>query len=461
MGGMRKAAWLGGALLVLGCGGAQPQSMYVGASGRQVAITFAVDKYELGNGLGVVLAPDRRMPEVVVNVRYDVGSADDPKDAPGLAHLYEHLMFDGSRHAPKSFNTYLDAAGASVFNGTTTHDWTEYTETVPSSQLETMLWLESERLGFLDPPSKDKLDRERSIVEMERRMRTEEALRSRLWEKTYATMFPKAHPYHRPPGGYENSLDAVGGEDIAAFGKKFYVPRNAVLVLVGDFDADSAKAWIDRYFGTLAVGPKPSRPTDYPAANSAQRATMEAPVATPEIVFAWPTPPYGTPEDADLDVVARMLAGKLYEPLQKKKHIAQRYFAGQSSGRLGSVFFVYAKADQGVSLETLESELDQALEEFLGTPPTVSWIQGTQFAMMTDIYFGHESLELRAHSIGEQNALNAKPSYIQERLVRYRQVAVDGSRATTKRCLDPLRRITVVVRPNPNAPVAGKSGGAT
>src|ERR671923_2589200 len=215
------------------------------------------EKYKLPNGLVVILSEDHRLPMVAVNLWYHVGPAYETPGKTGFAHLFEHMMFEGSRHVPgNSHMQFLEAAGASDINGTTDFDRTNYFETLPSNQLEMALWLESDRMGFLlETLDARKLANQRDVVRNERRQSVENAPYELAEEAMYQTIFPKEHPYYAYVIGSHQDLESAQLDDVRNFFKQYYAPNNASLAIVGDFDKARARQLVEKYFGSVSSGP--------------------------------------------------------------------------------------------------------------------------------------------------------------------------------------------------------------
>jgi zinc protease len=281
----------------------------------------AVEKYTLANGLEVILSQDRRLPVVSVNLWYHVGPANEPPGRTGFAHLFEHMMFQSSKHVPQDAHfQFLEAAGASDYNGTTNFDRTNYYETVPSNQLELALWLESDRMGYLlDTLDQATLSNQQDVVRNERR-ETENTPYGLAEERFMQMLFADGHPYHGNIIGSHDDIQAATLANVREFFRQYYTPNNASLSLVGDFDAAEARALVEKYFGTLERGPDlPAVKIDTAAVTSERRDVFRAQVELPRVYVAWITPPLFAPGDADADIVATMLGGgrssRLYKSL--------------------------------------------------------------------------------------------------------------------------------------------------
>ena len=218
--------------------------------------TIPFEKIKLKNGLEVILSEDHRLPLVAVNVWYHVGQANELPGRTGFAHLFEHMMFEGSKHVgAKAHFKHLEAAGASSINGTTDFDRTNYFETLPSNQLALALWLESDRMGYLlETLDREKLANQRDVVRNERRQSIENAPYGLVEEAQFHALFPKGHPYYASVMGSHSDIEAARLKDVRAFFKQYYTPNNASLAIVGDFKKDEATALVEKYFGSIPAG---------------------------------------------------------------------------------------------------------------------------------------------------------------------------------------------------------------
>ena len=308
-------------------------------------VSIKPEKYALANGLEVILDEDHRTPIVTTNIWYHVGSKDEAAKRNGFAHLFEHVMFQGSKHVPEdTYFKYLEQAGATSINGTTNSDRTNYFETIPSNRLELALWLESDRMGFLlDHADQKTFESQREVVKNERRQNYENAPYGLVSMAIHEELFPKDHPYHLLTIGSPQDLDAATLDDVKSFFRQYYVPNNATLVLSGDFDKTKAKALVEKYFGPIPRGTQvPRRQPANVTHPGETRIEMEAGVELPRVYIAWPTPQFFAPGDGDLDLVSQILSGgktsRLYKRLVYDLQIAQGVSASQSSMELASMF---------------------------------------------------------------------------------------------------------------------------
>src|SRR6266700_8014356 len=357
------------------------------------------EKYKLQNGLVVILSEDHRLPMVAVNLWYHVGPANELPGRTGFAHLFEHMMFEGSRHVPGSSHAhYLEAAGASDFNGTTDFDRTNYFETLPSSQLELALWLESDRMGYLpDKLDQANLSNQQDVVRNERRQSVENQPYGVVEEGLFHQLFPKGHPYYGDVIGSHQDIQSAKLEDVRNFFKLYYAPNNASLAIVGDFDPEKARELVQKYFGALKRGEDvPKIKAHTPPISSERRAVVQDNVQLPRIYLAWLTSPIFKPGDAEADLAATILGGgkssRLYKKLVYEKQIAQDVAVNQQSLILGSVFEVQVTAKAGVKLEDLEKAINAELDAFRKEGPTAAELARARNVIESRIIAGLETL---------------------------------------------------------------------
>ncbi len=339
-----------------------------------------VERYTLPNGLQVILHEDHSVPIVAVNLWYHVGSKNERPGRTGFAHLFEHLMFQGSKHHDDDYFKPLQAVGGSL-NGSTTFDRTNYWEVVPSNCLELALWLEADRMGFLLPAlTRERFENQREVVKNERRQRYENQPYGLASEVLSAAMYPPNHPYHWPVIGYMKDLDAATRDDAAEFFLKYYHPANASLCIAGDFDPEEAKRLVERYFGPIPAGPQVQRYGRWvPEIDEERRVVMHDRVSLPRIYLAWHTVPYFAEDDAALDVLASVLsAGKsarLYKALVHEKQLAAEVMAFQESREIAGRFLIIASPRPGHSVEELEAAIEEELAKLQETPPEQSELE--------------------------------------------------------------------------------------
>jgi predicted Zn-dependent peptidase len=386
------------------------------------------ERHVLANGLRVILHVDRTSPLVAVNVYYHVGSKDEPPGRTGFAHLFEHLMFMGSKNAPyPSFDTIMERWGGHN-NGSTNTDRTNYYEVGPANLLETFLWLEADRLATLPEVITDgELGKQRKVVQNERRQSYENRPYGRAQLLIPEALYPPAHPYHWPTIGSHQDLEAARVEDVRAFFRRFYVPSNASLVIAGDFDPASARALVDRYFGWQPRQPVPPK-GQAPAVVLPREKLVEITdrVQLPRLYLVWPSPAAFAPGDADLDLGAMILgAGKssrLYRALVFEQKIAQDVSANQASAALGSRLTVVATAKPGRTLDELVRAVDVELARLRAEPPSAEEVEGARNRLLADLYRSLDRLEQRADLLNHYEHLLGDPGGLARDLARYRAV---------------------------------------
>jgi zinc protease len=285
----------------------------------------------LDNGLRVIVAPDSLAPVVAINIWYIVGSRHETEGRTGFAHLFEHFMFQGSRHVTKAEHFSLVQGAGGVNNATTYFDRTNYFETLPSHQLELALWLEADRMAtLLDALDQENLDNQREVVKNEKRQSYDNRPYGSFYEKLMATVFPVEHPYHHVPIGSMEDLNAASVADVVTFFRTWYAPNNAVLSIVGDVDEDDAHAAAARFFGPIPANPsivQPPMPEITPIIGTEVREVVPDDVPLTRVHFGFRCPPYGTPEFDALEMCGQILAGgrgsRLYRSLVRDRKIAQ------------------------------------------------------------------------------------------------------------------------------------------
>jgi zinc protease len=364
----------------------------------QAQPTLNYEKYKLKNGLEVIMVEDHRLPMVAVNLWYHVGPANERPGLTGFAHLFEHMMFQGSKNIGDDQHfKLLEAAGASDINGTTDFDRTNYFETLPSNQLELALWLESDRMGFLlDTLDQRKLANQRDVVRNERR-EGENAPYNLVEEEEYHLLYPKTHPYYASVIGSHADIESARLKDVREFFKLYYTPNNASLAIVGDIDKAKARALVEKYFGPIPAGqPVPAITAQTPPITAEKRAVVTDQVELPRVYMAWLTDPIYKPGDAEATMLARILGGgkssRLYKRLVYEKQIAQDVNTSQNSLLLGSVFELRATAKPGVKPEDLEKAIDEELEALRKDGPTQKEVEQARNLVQSQIVRGLEVL---------------------------------------------------------------------
>ena len=434
------------------------------AADPPVRLSLPVEKYKLANGLEVILHEDHRTPVVAINVWYHVGSKDEPAGKNGFAHLFEHVMFQGSRHVPEdTFFKFLERAGASERNGTTNTDRTNYFETVPSNQLEVALWLESDRMAFLlDHADEKTFASQREVVKNERRQNYDNAPYGLVYPMIRAAMYPEGHPYHLVTIGTPEDLDRATLEDVRGFFRTWYVPNNATLVLAGDFDKTKTRELVEKWFGPIVRGADPpSKKAAMPVELSGEKVLkIEADVELPRVSVSWPSPPDLSEGDGQLDVLATVLSSgkssRLYKRLVYDLQIAQDVSAHQASGLLSSQFELVATLKKGKSPDEVLKILDEELAKVRSTPPTDAEVERAKAQLVAGLVFGAERVTARADALNHYNQSSGEPDSIAKDLARYQAVKAADLQKAANAYLPEKKRVIAIVTPAPGAPRAGR-----
>jgi zinc protease len=408
-----------------------------------------------------VLHEDHHLPSVVVDVLFHVGSKDEKTGRSGFAHLFEHLMFMGTRNVPNgSFDTIMEAAGGQN-NASTNEDFTNYFETGPSNLLETFLWLEADRLSSLpDAMTKAKVDLQRDVVKNERRQSYENRPYGRVELELPERLYPTSHPYHHPVIGSHADLTAASVEDVKSFFRQNYVPSNATLVISGDFSSADARKLVDRYFAWMAKKPVPphAQLTDDAAAQQKPvRVALKDAVQLPRVVLAWHTPAAYSEGDAQAELLAALLGGghssRLYRALVYDKKLAESVEVSQQSSLLGSQLVVIATAQSGHTSAELEKAIDEELKRLTSgaAPPTAEELERARAFTQTRFLKEIESPVHLAETLALFEFYFHDPSQLDTRyLGRFDGVTVPLLAAAAKKILS-APRVTVVVDPQGGA----------
>lgn len=353
------------------------------------------EKFTLPNGLRVIVHEDRKIPVVAVNIWYHVGSKDERPGKTGFAHLFEHLMFNGTENYNNEYFSPFQQVGATDMNGTTNNDRTNYFENVPTPALDLALWMESDRMGhLLGVVNEEKLDEQRGVVQNEKRQGENQPY-GRVFLQASKSTFPVGHPYSWTTIGSLEDLNAATLEDVQNWFKTYYGPNNAVLSLAGDINTDEAKEIVTKYFGDIPPGPSPIKKKKWIAKRSGEkREIMYDRVPNTRIYKVWNTPEIGSPEQTHFELMASLLTGgknsSLYQELVYKRRLATSVSAFYYDRELAGQFWIAVDLANGQSLAELEAALDDTLSEFIKRGPNAkrlkntktsiraSWIKGLQ-----------------------------------------------------------------------------------
>ena len=417
-------------------------------------MNLSFTKHTLANGLDVLFHEDHDCPIVAINVWYHVGSKNERPGHTGFAHLFEHLMFEGSAHHDHGYFQPLQGAGASL-NGSTNSDRTNYWEVVPTPALELGLWMESDRMGFLLPALTDaKFSNQRAVVLNERRQNYENRPYGLSSMAMLAALFPPEHPYHWTTIGEVADLHAVRLEEVQAFFRRYYHPANASLTLAGDFDSDAALALVRAYFEDIPAGEKVEPVRAAASLDRDVRIGLEDRVELPRLYLAWLSAAMFAEGDADLDLAADVLANgktsRLYRRLVFEERIATDVSASQNSREIGGYLQLAATAAPGHRLGELERVMLEEIERLGAEGPTDDEIDRGRvqaeaqfvFRLQTVGGFGGKSDQLNAY-----NVFLGDPAYFDRDLQRYYSVTKGSLQQAVRRHFDPARRVTLSIVP--------------
>ncbi len=416
-----------------------------------------ITEYTLKNGLRVVLHPDNSTPVVAVNVWYHVGSKNEAVGKTGFAHLFEHMMFQGSGNYSENYISALSDMGA-IVNGTTNEDRTYYFEVVPSNFLERALYLEADRMGnLLEAMSQEKLDNQRDVVKNERRQSYDNQPYGTSFEKIEETMYPANHPYHWTTIGSMEDLSAASMDDVKGFFRQYYVPNNAVLVLAGKYDEKQARQWIEKYFGPIKNGSEIKRPNPpQPKLNSEIRLTIEDSVPLSRLYMVWHSVPEYTADEAPLDVLGAILSqgrgSRLQSSLVYGKEIAQTVSAFNNTSEIAGIFQITATVKKGETLEENEKEINAEIERIKKDPPTADEMTRALNAIEARTIFRMETVLGKGRQLSGFAGYLGKPDYFQADLDRYRKVTAADVQRVAKQYLSDYRLVMAYVPRKSDAP---------
>ncbi|HMI82982.1 MAG TPA: pitrilysin family protein [Polyangiaceae bacterium] len=437
--------WLAGAVALVG--------------GSANALELPFQQTKLANGLTVIVHEDHLLPEVATNLLYRVGSKDEKAGRTGFAHLFEHLMFMGTKRAPnKMFDAWMEAAGGQN-NASTSSDVTDYFESGPSALLPLFVWLEADRLdalgGEIDKP---KLDLQRDVVRNERRQMTENRPYGKVELRLPELLYPESHPYHHPVIGSHADLEAASVEDVRSFFNEHYAPENAALVVAGDVRAADVNDLAERYFGVI-----PSRRRSAPASRVDKKAaplptldkvvreTLEDRVEMTKIIMAFHSPARFDPGDAELDLLASVLSSgktsRLYKSLVYEKALAQSVTASQDSSALSSVFTIEILVRPGVSADAVEKATDAILAQVLAKAPTDEEVRRAKNQVQFQFVDRLQSVAARARLLNVYWSDLGDPGYVNKDLARYEQATAEGILGQAKKTITLGGRVVVRVVP--------------
>jgi predicted Zn-dependent peptidase len=419
---------------------------------------WPIETTRLSNGLRVVVSEDRSAPVVCVNLWYDVGSRHEPAGQTGFAHLFEHLMFEGSVHVKKTEHMRLVQGNGGSLNATTNPDRTNYFETMPSEHLELALWLEADRMGALVPAlTQETLDNQREVVKNERRQRYENVPYGDAWLRLLELLYPAGHPYHHPTIGSMEDLNAASLDTFKAFHQQYYAPNNCVLTVVGDVEAAQVYAYAEKYFGPLApvpdIPPAPSGHLIGPATTPV-RETVTAAVPAPRIYLSHRTHPFGTKGYDAITVLATVLGNgrgsRLYQRLADGKRIAQPDYIGSYGVDLAHApapVIITATAKDGVDVATLEEGLAEVVGSLVTEPVTDTELNRAKAMLTTAWWRSLSTVGGRADTLGRYTTQFGDPETVAYRLPQWLAVTADDVTEAAAYALKPESRVTLTYLP--------------
>ena len=426
----------------------------LGDDGPELSVAY--ERFQLPNGLDVVLHRDATIPVVSVNTWYHVGSAQEAPGRTGFAHLFEHLMFEGSANVPEgAIDAWLEEAGGGA-NGSTTTDRTNYTIDAASNALALALYLDADRMaGLLDAMSPESVDGQRDVVKNERRQSYENRPYGLALPLLNQALYPEGHPYRWPVIGSMADLSAAGFDDVAQFFRTYYTPNNASLVVAGDIDLAEARRLVTTWYGPIPRGPEPPPQTVVTTHRGEEtRLVYEDQVQLPRLYLAWPTVAQYGAGDAALTALAQVLAGgknsRLYKRLVYDLQIAQDVFAFQDGSQLGGAFYVVATARPGTSADDLRAVVDEEVARLQAEPPTPRELErvvnGTESSFLDGLErvggFGGKADQLNGYL-----TFTGTPDFFEEDLARFQALSPRDLSDAAQSFLSPRRRVALSVVP--------------
>ena len=437
----------------------------VTAAAAEPAINIEYERFVLDNGLEVILHRDPSVPLVATNVWFHVGSGDETPGKSGFAHLFEHMMFQGAKHIGKDvhFKILQEIGGTSV-NGTTNSDRTNYFEVVPAHQIETALWLESDRMGYLlDLLDEASLKNQQEVVRNERRQRYDNVPYGRDRFAVAEALYPEGHPYRYLTIGRHEDLETAAIEDVKGFFRQWYVPSNATLTLAGDFEIAKAKELVTKWFGSFPKTTKPTRKhPEMPALAATVRKDIDDPFARlTRIHYAWHSPPLFSDADFELDVVATVLGaygwGRLHRALVLDERSAQGVSIYNAGAEHSSVFHIIVDLKPGQDAARAEQVIARELDKIMKEPISAAELQRVRIGIESSFIWGLEDLMGRVEQLQSFNHYTGDPGYAQTYLKRLRALTPTKVRDSAAQILSKPRAeiITKPAAPSGGPPAPG------
>lgn len=422
-----------------------------GGTAALPVIDVPFQQFELANGLRVIVHEDHKAPLVALNIWYHIGSKDEPAGRHGFAHLFEHLMFNGSEHYDDEFFRALEPAGGTNLNGTTNSDRTEYHETVPTAAFDLALWLESDRMGYLTGAiDQAKLDEQRGVVLNEKREGDNRPYGD-LREIIARESFPPEHPYSWTTIGSKKDLDAATLDDVKAWFKHYYGPNNAVLVIAGDVDTATVKARVEKYFGEIPPGPPVSHAEQWVAKMQGnKRLRVEDDVPLPRLYMIWNAPGDGKRDAVLLDILSDLMTGnrngRLSQRLVYRDQSAAGVSASLDSDEIASQFTIVASAKPGGDLDTIETAIDEELARLLAKGPTAEELKRVKTRRYAELLPAFDSVGAKAGLLAANATYHDNPASYKQEIAWEREATPADIRDAARRWLAD-GRLTIDVQP--------------
>jgi zinc protease len=434
--------------------------MSLTVTAQKIAVPY--EKFTLPNGLTVILHQDNTIPRATVNVWYHVGSGSEKPLRTGFAHLFEHILFEGSQHVPEgNFDQWLEAAGANN-NGSTTEDRTNYYEEIPSNALDLALFLESDRMGFLTPSlNAGTVDGQRDVVKNERRQSYENQPYAKAYLQLPALLYPKDHPYSWPVIGSMEDLTAASYQDVVDFFNTYYTPGNASLCIAGGIDLTETRKAVEKWFSDVPAG-KAVPKTDVPLAKLAEekRVVLEDNIQLPRVMIVWLTPPAYHPGSAEMDLISSLLTegknSRLYKRLVYDLQIAQSVDSYHDTKKLASEFCIMATARPGVTLSQLEKVIQEEFDKLKSEVPTLRELQRIVNQYESNFIRQLESSGNKADQLNRYYYYTGNPDYFNEDFQRYKAVDGNDIMEAARQYLKDDARIVLSIVPEGKTELAAK-----
>ncbi len=420
-------------------------------------LNLAYEKYKLNNGLEVILYKDSSLPSIAVNIWYRVGSANEVTGKTGFAHLFEHMMFQGSENIPKEGHfRYIQEAGGNL-NGSTSIDRTNYYETLPSNYLELALWLESDRMGFMLPGlTQEKLDNQKDVVMNERRQRYENQPYGLSWEILFSNLFSEGHPYSWPTIGWMKDIEKFELDDVRNFFKTYYVPNNATLIIGGNFETAEAKKLVEKYFGDILPGNEiPKIISEKQVLSEIKKIVQEDNVQLSRIYLAWHTDSAFSSDDAALDILSEVLSSgkssRLSKSLVFDKQIAQDISSFQYSAKLAGSFIIASTAKLETDLDVIKKEIFECVNKLINEGLKEEELIRAKNGFISSFVYSLQKLDTIVDHMNHYNFYLGEPNSFAADLNRYKNVTADDVvRVAKKYLLNPFVELHIIPKTDKN-----------